>query len=248
MTMNSISFPNFKVNYTSLYIVHGLETLSIYHVLKAVEEKAGKRKFLLFIPKGSLSFNTRNWEDWSKCKKASFTVMVEDIAEDNEYLDFCYDVDDRMCQTKYKVLNAKSAKEVQAAVDQKDMFLFDEEILKVNESVFPLKFKKEKTNGMGFREIRNSIDINTAHILTQKTEKVKTKFLSNDEEKFLTKVQVVNRSSGTKDKVDKKKKTSNAKTADKEVQPDSTAQKRTVEKVQEEVYTSKRGRVSKKRS
>merc|ERR1719402_2132179 len=68
---------------------------------------------------------------------------------------------------------------------------FDEEILKVTESVFPLKFKKEKTKGLGFREIRNSIDINTAHLLIQKTEKVKTKFLTNTEENFLTKVQIL---------------------------------------------------------
>ena len=124
MAAVSISFPNFKVNHTSLYIVQGLEALSIYHVIKAVEDEADKRKFLLFIPKGSLSLNTRNWEDWYKCKKASFTVVDDDCDGNTEYLDFCYDVDERTCQTKYKVLNTKAAMEVQSAVDQKNMFLF----------------------------------------------------------------------------------------------------------------------------
>ena len=70
----------------------------------------------------------------------------------------------------------------------------------MNESVFPLKFKKEKTEGLGFKEIRNIIDINTCHILTQKTEKVKTKFLANSDDQFLTKVQVVNRPGKTNEK------------------------------------------------
>ena len=95
------------------------------------------------------------------------------------------------CKAEYDVLDAKNEDDVKSAVDKKEMFLFDEDILKVTESAFPLKFKKEKTKGLGFKEIRNSININTSHLLIQKTEKLKTKFLTNTEENFLTKVQIL---------------------------------------------------------
>merc|ERR1712179_711618 len=97
------------------------------------------------------------------------------------------------CKAEHGVLNAENDDDVKSAVDKKEMFLFDEDILKVTESVFPLKFKKEKTKGLGFKEIRNIININTPHLLIQKTEKVKTKFLMNTEENCLTKVQILRR-------------------------------------------------------
>jgi hypothetical protein len=104
------------------------------------------------------------------------------------------------CKSNHEVIGANHAMEVHLALDKKEMFIFDEEFLKVNESVSALQFKKEKTKGLGFREIRNIIDINTCHILTQKTEKVKTKFLTNSDDQFLTKVQVLNRPGKTNDK------------------------------------------------
>jgi hypothetical protein len=249
VTVN-LSFSSFNINHTSLYIVQGLESSSLYHVIQAVEDAAGKRKFLLFIPKGYLNLSVRNWEDWLGCKKASFE---ESSAESNnegrvtEVLQFCFDVDEMTCKTEHGVIGAKHEKEVQSAVENKEMFIFDEEFLKVNESVFPLKFKKEKTKGLGFREIRNSIDINTCHLLTQKTEKVKTKFLANPVDQFLTKVQVVNRPGKTNDKKQ------DGKAADvfavKEKAAVAASKKRSVDKstVEEKVHTSKRGRVVKKR-
>ena len=127
------------------------------------------------------------------------------------------------------------------AVDKKEMFIFDEEILKVNESVFALQFKKEKTKGLGFREIRNIIDINTCHILTQKTEKVKTKFLANSDDQFLTRVQVVNRPGNTNDKKQSGKGADGAAVNGKVAVDKSKT-------IVKKVHTSKRGRVVKKRT
>ena len=219
MVATIISFPSFAVNHTSLYIVQGLETFSFYHAIQAQEGVGEKRKFLLFIPKSFLSLNILNYEEWTNCRKATIGEKGENENNSNA-LDICFDVNTLHCKAEYYVLNAKNEDDVKSAVDKKKMFIFDEDILKVTESVFPLKFKKEKTKGLGFREIRNSIDINTAHLLIQKTEKVKTKFLTNTEENFLTKVQILKKT-GKKG---------------------ASAEMKVAKNIDEKVSTSKRGR------
>ena len=190
MVATIISFPSFAVNHTSLYIVQGLETFSFYHAIQAQEGNGEKRKFLLFIPKSFLSLNILNFEEWTNCRKATIDEKGEN-KNSSKALRICFDVVTLHCKAEYDVLDAKNEDDVKSAVDKKEMFLFDEDILKVTESVFPLKFKKEKTKGLGFKEIRNIININTPHLLIQKTEKVKTKFLMNTEENCLTKVQIL---------------------------------------------------------
>ena len=190
MVATIISFPSFTVNHNSVYIVQGLESFSFYHAIQALEKGGGERKFLLFIPKSFLSLSILNYEEWTNCKKA--TLDEKRINEINgKIFGISFDVDTLHCKAEYDVLNVQNEEDVKSAVDKKEMFIFDENILKVNESVFPLKFKKEKTKGLGFKEIRSLININTSHLLLQKTEKLKTKFLANTEEIFLTKVQIL---------------------------------------------------------
>ena len=246
MGVNNLTFSSFNPGHQNIYIVQGCTSFRLYHIIQA-DEKDGKRKFLLFIPRGSLNITTRNWTDWRDCKKASYEV-IEELDEDSKVIfDITFDVDNMFTKADHKVISARNEKEVGLIVDQTDMFIFDEEILIAKESVFSLKFKKEKTKGLGFKEIRSIIDINTPHILEQKTERVKTKFLANTGEEFLTKVQVVNKV-GKAGKAGKEKKTV-VKEAALDMTP-AAAIKRSVDSktVEPEVYISKRGRVGKKRS
>ena len=107
----------------------------------------------------------------------------------------------------------------------------------MKESEFSLKVKKEKSKGLEAKEIRNIIDINTPHFLKQKTQKVNTKFMGNNEEQFLTKVQII--------RVDGKVK----KTKEDQSNAARNTTKRSVDTsktVEQEVFTSKRGRIIKK--
>eukprot|EP00092_Neocalanus_flemingeri_P037168 GFUD01040458.1.p1 GENE.GFUD01040458.1~~GFUD01040458.1.p1 ORF type:complete len:244 (+),score=77.32 GFUD01040458.1:174-905(+) len=241
MSTKILTFASFNLSHQSTYIVQGCSSFKLYHIISA-EEKDDKRKFLLFIPRGSLNPTIRNWEDWRNCKKASYEVVEY---EKSNTFKLTFDVDDRFTRADHEVIEARNEKEFQLTVDRNEMLIFDEEHLKVKESVFALKFKKEKTKGAGFKEIRSIIDINTAHILKQKTEKVKTKFLADTGEEFLTKVEVVNKVG----KVQPKKMVKLDKSVTEEATSGVAALKRSVDgskAVEPEAYISKRGRVSKK--
>jgi len=191
MAPTTITFPSFTVSKASLYVVQGLEKFSIYHAIQALEEQGNERKFLLFLPQGGLSVNIVNYEEWTNCKRAT----ISDESEKSEnYNKICFDVGSMRCKTEYDILYARSEDDVKLAVDKKEMFIFDLEILNVIESVFPLKLRKSGNQ----REIRSIIDINTAHLLVQETERVKTKFLTYEDENFLTKVHILNKQGGKK--------------------------------------------------